>query len=237
MNTTDRYFHLAVSHLADTVSPAFKRVAKSKTVEAAESVRAAANAALGVHPNAPRQAIVDMMRQLEGSKHHWTHGLKQLASGVAFAAHVDLCRMERGSASWVGKAEAEQAFMGGSPAEEAPEYEDGDVPLADRGGPDADSTALPDGVVAGSTEDAYAAVHDALRALYLLSTTLPAEDAEYWGLADGVPLGSVKLGDGEYRPILDFAEYRELEDQRWREKQRVVPRANAKDAANAFLQA
>lgn len=143
---------------------------------------------------------------------YWT----QLLADVAFAAHMDLIAHER-SVNF-GELESSLDAMGYDHPAEPGDRAAFDKSMDARGNErepyaGGDTEPLPD------VNDILEAVNNIQTFVGVAFSKVNAESRAYWGL-DGEVYFCKRGEDEDYAPVTDFDEYREIQNARWKAKQR-----------------
>lgn len=259
--TANSYLTLALSKASDLPHPNLVRAldariaaAKAPQAKSAAEARkallarvrlAAARAWDAEGEKNIRKAVLLVLRELSDDMQAHTTFTKALMRDCAFAAHIDCVRLEKAAA----QVDEDMLNSALDAMAEAHPAESGDVPQHDKAEARRDSqnnaeysegvSRLPEGVVAGSADEAYDAIESLQAWLSLAYANCTDEQLAYWGLDGLFPLDQqpVETEFGtSWVNITDFDSYRAYQDAKWKARTRAVPTGTV-DVEQAMLEA
>lgn len=234
-NTSLLYLAIAISKQADPLHPNFRRALKPETLQMHEYITQCSAKAYDAFPDEPRKAIVAVGKALKNDVKCYVTFFKAIASNAAFAAHMDCVKYTR-AADEASLEDGSDQMLDIEPEEAQRKLDMTDVALFDASGaqrsdrlgnPEREGVdSQPEEAVATSIEDAYVAIKAAQAWVSLAFLKMTPESQAYWGVAGLVPLAqrrdTLPSGEFTYSAVIDFDDYRELQDELYDAKRRRV---------------
>lgn len=214
------YLDVGFDKLTQPLHPNFVKAASASTLAVAQRIQQTAKLVDAAKPATSKQACVLVAKRLKDDSRAYVTFWQQLMSNVAFAAHMDMLRIEQ-SLNPEAVDDSLDAMGDDHP------YEPGDQPAFDRAQAERHSLdADPEIEHPFQITDDPFEIKDAIDNIQAWMATafvsFTATQLDYWQCVP-VPLCK-KSADDDYTPITDLDEYRTYQKEQWRAKQRTVPK-------------
>lgn len=215
------YLDVAFDKLTQALHPNFIAAASASTLKIAQRIQQTCKLVDAKKPASSKLACVMVGKALKDDSRAYVTFWQQLLSNVAFAAHMDLLRIEQS----LNPEEVDDSLdaMGEDHA-----YEPGDQPAFDRAQAERHSLDVCDEVehpfqITDDPEEIHEAVKNIQAWIETAFLSFTSQQLDYWQC---VPVPLCKRGaEDDYAPITDLDDYRAFQREQWRAKQRSVPKS------------